>query len=180
MGVVASSFLRFLDHTQRNTHNDALQSVKILWTSDQLVAETSTDNTKRPQQTDIHAPAGFQPAIQTSQQPQVYVLDRAATGTGIYVPYSLLNAFWVTRSRRLKLADYVARLADRRRVYRVLVGRPKEKRPLRTRWCKWEDNIKMDLQDVRYVCMDLIFAPVQTEPGTHQPSTQWVPGYTWG
>ena len=36
--VMASSFLRFLDHT----HNDAPQSVGLLWTSDQLVAETST------------------------------------------------------------------------------------------------------------------------------------------
>jgi len=31
-------FLMFLDHT----HNDAAQSVELLWTSDQLVAETST------------------------------------------------------------------------------------------------------------------------------------------
>ena len=36
--VMASSFLRFLDHT----HNDAPQPVGLLWTSDQLVAETST------------------------------------------------------------------------------------------------------------------------------------------
>ena len=36
--VMASSFLRFLEHT----HNDAPQSVGLLWTSDQLVAETST------------------------------------------------------------------------------------------------------------------------------------------
>jgi hypothetical protein len=31
--------------------------------------------------------------------------------------------------------------------YRVLVGRPKRKRPLGKRH-KWDDNIKMDLQDV--------------------------------
>ena len=36
--VIASSFLMFLDHTQRRT----TQSVGLLWTSDQLVAETST------------------------------------------------------------------------------------------------------------------------------------------
>ena len=34
----SSSFTRFLDHT----HNDALQSVGLLWTRDQLVAQTST------------------------------------------------------------------------------------------------------------------------------------------
>ena len=36
--AMASSFLRFLDHT----HNDTSQSVVLLWTSDQLVAESST------------------------------------------------------------------------------------------------------------------------------------------
>jgi hypothetical protein len=91
-----------------------------------------------------------------------------------------LNVFWVTKSRRMKLAGYVARMVERRRVYRILVGKPEGKRPLGTRRCRWEDNIKMDLQDVRYVCMDFTSAPVQTDPGAHQPSTQWVPGYTWG
>ena len=36
--ALASSFLRFLDHT----HNDASQSVGLLWTSDKFVGETST------------------------------------------------------------------------------------------------------------------------------------------
>ena len=36
--AMASSFLRFF----QITHNDASQSVRLLWTSDQLVAETST------------------------------------------------------------------------------------------------------------------------------------------
>ena len=40
------------------THNDAPQSVGLLWTSDWLVAETS-DNTQHSQQTDIHAPGGI-------------------------------------------------------------------------------------------------------------------------
>jgi hypothetical protein len=39
------------------THNDAPQSVRILWTSDQLVAETST--WQHTQQTNIHAPGGI-------------------------------------------------------------------------------------------------------------------------
>jgi hypothetical protein len=32
-------------------------------------------------------------------------------------------------------------------VYRVLVGRPKGKRPLRRPKHRWEDNIKMDLRE---------------------------------
>jgi len=37
---------------------------------------------------------------------------------------------------------------ERKGVYRVLVGIPEEKRPLRRPRCRWEDNIKMDLQEV--------------------------------
>jgi len=39
-------------------------------------------------------------------------------------------------------------------VYRVLVGKPEEKRPLGRR--RWEDNIKMDLQEVGGGCGDWI------------------------
>jgi hypothetical protein len=35
-----------------------------------------------------------------------------------------------------------------KRVYRVLVGKPERKRPLERPWRRWEDNIKMDLQEV--------------------------------
>ena len=65
------------------THNDASQSVGLHWTSDQLVAETSTWQ-HITQQTNIHAPhpVGFEPTISASERPQAYALDRAATGTG--------------------------------------------------------------------------------------------------
>ena len=42
----------------------------------------------------------------------------------------------------------VARVWERRGVYRVLVGKPEGKRPLGRPRCRWEDNIKMDLQVV--------------------------------
>jgi hypothetical protein len=38
------------------SHSDTPHSVGLLWTSDQLVAETLPDNTHHSQQTDIHAP----------------------------------------------------------------------------------------------------------------------------
>jgi hypothetical protein len=41
-------------------------------------------------------------------------------------------------------------------VYRVLVGKPEGKRPLGTRKCRWEDNIKMDFQEVGCGGMDWI------------------------
>ena len=40
------------------------------------------DNTQHLQQTDIHAPTGFETTISTGEQPQTYALDRSATGNG--------------------------------------------------------------------------------------------------
>ena len=37
---------------------------------------------------------------------------------------------------------------ERRGVYRVLVGKPEGKRPLERPRLRWEENIKMDLQEV--------------------------------
>ena len=42
----------------------------------------------------------------------------------------------------------MARIGERRGVYRVLVGVPEGKRPLGRPRRRWEDNIKMDLQEV--------------------------------
>jgi hypothetical protein len=39
-------------------------------------------------------------------------------------------------------------MGKRRCVYRVLVGKPEGKRPLGRPRPRWEDNIKMDLQEV--------------------------------
>jgi hypothetical protein len=45
---------------------------------------------------------------------------------------------------------------ERRGVYRVLVGKPEGKKPLGKRGHRWEENIKMDLQEVRCGGMDWI------------------------
>jgi hypothetical protein len=47
-------------------------------------------------------------------------------------------------------------MGERRGVYRVLVEKPQEKRPLGRTRRRWEDNIKMDLQEVRCGGMDWI------------------------
>jgi hypothetical protein len=39
-------------------------------------------------------------------------------------------------------------MGERRGIYRDLVGKPVEKRPLGMTTCRWEDNIKMDLQEM--------------------------------
>jgi hypothetical protein len=43
---------------------------------------------------------------------------------------------------------HVARMGERRGLCRVLVGKPKGKSPLGRPWSRWEDNIKMDIQEV--------------------------------
>ena len=50
----------------------------------------------------------------------------------------------------------MARMGERRRVYKVLVGKSEGKRPLGRPRRRWEDNIKMDLQEVGYGGMDWI------------------------
>ena len=47
-------------------------------------------------------------------------------------------------------------MGKRRDVYRVLVGKPEGRRPLGRPRRRWEDNIKMDLQEVGCGCMDWI------------------------
>jgi hypothetical protein len=42
---------------------------------------------------------------------------------------------------------HVAGRGERRGVYRVLVGKSERKRPLGRPRCRWEDNIKMDIQE---------------------------------
>jgi len=54
----------------------------------------------------------------------------------------------------MRLAGYVARIGERRDVYRVLVGKPEGKWPLGSPRRRWEDNIKMDLQEVGCGGMD--------------------------
>ena len=51
------------------------------------------------------------------------------------------------KSRRLRWAGHVARMRESG-AYRVLVGKPKGKRPLGRPRHRWEDNIKMDIQEV--------------------------------
>jgi len=48
----------------------------------------------------------------------------------------------------LRWAGHVARMGDTRGVFRVSVGKPEGKRPFGRHRLRWEDNIKMDLQEV--------------------------------
>jgi len=62
--------------------------------------------------------------------------------------YSLPNIVQVVKSRRMRWAGHVVHMGEGRGVHRVLVGKPEGKRPLGRPRRRWEDNIKMDLQEV--------------------------------
>jgi hypothetical protein len=62
--------------------------------------------------------------------------------------YSFSYIVRVVKSRRMKWAGHVARMGEDRGVHRVLVVKPEGKRPLARPRRIWEDNIKMDIQEV--------------------------------
>jgi hypothetical protein len=51
---------------------------------------------------------------------------------------------------RMRWVGHVARIEERRVAYRILVGKPEGKRPLGRPRRRWENNIKIDLQEVEY------------------------------
>ena len=61
--------------------------------------------------------------------------------------YSQSNIVRVVKLR-MRWVGHVARIGEGRGVHRVLVGKPEGKRPLGRPKRRWEDNIKMDLQEV--------------------------------
>src|SRR5215469_4832864 len=62
--------------------------------------------------------------------------------------YSSPSIVQVVKSRRMRWAGHVVRMGEKRGVHRVLVGKPEGKRPLWRPRRRWEDNIKMGLEEV--------------------------------
>jgi hypothetical protein len=64
--------------------------------------------------------------------------------------YSSPTIVQVIKSRRMRGTCHVAQMWEGRGMYMVLMGKPEGKRPLGRPRHRWEDNIKMDLQEVGY------------------------------
>jgi len=58
--------------------------------------------------------------------------------------YCSPNNVRVIKLRRMRWAEHVARMGERRGEYRFLMGKPEGKRPPGRPGRRWEDNIKMD------------------------------------
>jgi len=70
--------------------------------------------------------------------------------------YSSPNIVRAIKLRRMRWAGHVACMGEERGVYRVLVGKPEERRPLGRPRCRWMHNIRMDIQEVGCGYMDWI------------------------
>jgi hypothetical protein len=70
--------------------------------------------------------------------------------------YSSPSIIRMIKSRRMRWAGHIARMGEKRNAYRILVGKPEGKRPLRRPRRRWVDNIKMDFRVVGRDGMDWI------------------------
>ena len=62
--------------------------------------------------------------------------------------YRSPNIVRVIKSRRLRWTGHVARMEEGRSAFKVLTGIPTRKRPLGRPRRRWEDNIRMDLEEI--------------------------------
>ena len=84
--VMASSFLRFLDHTQQRT--TVGRTPLDEWSARRRDLYLTTHNIHKP---NIHAPVGFEPMISAGERPQTHALDRAAIATCYH--YTLVDTY---------------------------------------------------------------------------------------
>ena len=76
-------------------------------------------------------------------------MSKIAPPTQILKEPSLTIVFnLLIKSRRMGWTGYIARIGERRGTHRVLVGKPEGKRRLGIPGYRWEDNIKIDLEEV--------------------------------
>jgi hypothetical protein len=70
--------------------------------------------------------------------------------------YSSPSIIRIIKSRRMRWAEHVARMGEKRNAYRLLVGKPEGKRPLGRPRHMWVNNIRMDLGEVGWGDVDWI------------------------
>jgi hypothetical protein len=70
--------------------------------------------------------------------------------------YSSASIIRIINSRRMRWAGHVARMGAKSNAYRLLVGKPEEKRPLERPRRRWVDNIRADLGEVGWGDVDWI------------------------
>jgi hypothetical protein len=80
---------------------------------------------------------------------EIYRIPQPVTVIGVIL-------FRIIKSRMMRWAGHVARMGQKRNVYRLLVGKPEGKRPLGRPRRRWIDNIKMNLLGMGLSVVDWI------------------------
>jgi hypothetical protein len=70
--------------------------------------------------------------------------------------YSSPSIIRIIKLRRMRWAGHVARMGEKRNMYRLLVRKPEGKRPLGRQRLRWMDNIKVDLLEIGLSVVDWI------------------------
>jgi len=83
--AMASSFTRFLDHTQRRI--TVGRTPLDEWSARRRDLYLTTHNTHN-EQISMPTPLGFEPIISAGERPQTYALNRPVTGTGLLGRYA--------------------------------------------------------------------------------------------
>ena len=70
----------------------------------------------------------------------------------------IMGSFMICTAHQIYSGDQIMKnemgsVGDKRGAYRVLVWRPDGKRPFGRYKTRWEENIKMDLQEVEWCCV---------------------------
>jgi hypothetical protein len=81
---------------------------------------------------------------------------RKLHNTELHNLYSSPSIIRIIKSRRMRWVGYVARMGEKKNVYRLLVGKPWGKRPQGRPRHRWIENIKMDLLEIGLGVVDWI------------------------
>ena len=80
-------------------------------------------------------------------------------------PNTLQNDIRLIKSRRMSLTGHMASMGEKRRAYKVLVGKPEGNRRFGRPKYRLGDNIKMDLQEIKVGWSGLIWLRIRTSGG---------------
>jgi hypothetical protein len=56
----------------------------------------------------------------------------------------------VIKARRMRWVGYVAQMGEMQNAYNILIGKPEWKSPLGRPRCRWDDNIEIELREIRW------------------------------
>jgi hypothetical protein len=66
---------------------------------------------------------------------------------GLHNLYSSASIIRMIKSRKMRWAEHIEYMGQRRNAYMILVGKPERKIPLGIPINRWEDNMKLDLRE---------------------------------